>query len=307
MTSLICKVPVPLIGLMWALLLGFPGNGDGLTDWTRDIHYWRWRLTGPWHGQHIRVAAFNIKSFGRSKMKKPEVANIIKQIVLEYDIILIQEIRDRRGKALRKLHNLINMTAPYGLVKSRRVGTSSYKEQYAFFYRPDKLTVLKSYIYRDSNNEFERDPFSVLVKPNNTDPGAVFAVIGIHTKPMNAVTEIKHLYNVYEDLLKRWNVSNVMVIGDMNADCSYASIAQLRELPIYMTGRFRWLINNDADTTTSKTNCAYDRLLYTGRRLTYAVLPWTAGPYLFDQRYGLTNNQTKAVSDHYPVHVDLMF
>ncbi|XP_021357431.1 deoxyribonuclease-1-like isoform X1 [Mizuhopecten yessoensis] len=241
-------------------------------------------------------------------MRKPEVAKILKQIVLEYDIILIQEVRDSRGKALRKLHKMINKITPYELVKSKRVGKSSYREQYALFYRPDKLAVLKTYQYRDTNNEFERDPFSVLFQPNNTDPEAAFAVIGIHTKPSNAVSEIKHLYNVYEDLVKRWNTSNVMIIGDMNADCSFASIAQLRTLPIYMTGHFRWLINNEADTTTSpNTNCAYDRLLYTGRRLEYAILPWTAGRFNFDKSYGLTNKQTNAVSDHFPVHVDLMF
>ncbi|XP_033744950.1 deoxyribonuclease-1-like [Pecten maximus] len=308
MISRMYRVTISLVGLLWGFLLVFPGSGDGLRDWTTDRSYWRWRLTGPWYGQHFRVAAFNVKSFGRSKMRKPEVANILKQIVLEYDIILIQEIRDSRGRALRKLHKSINKTMPYGLVNSKRLGRSSYKEQYAFFYRPDKLSVVKSHQYRDTNKVFERDPFSVLLQPNNTDPGAAFAVIGIHAKPSNAVAEIKHLFDVYKDLVKRWNVTNVMIIGDMNADCSYASIAQLRELPIYMTGHFRWLINNDADTTTSnKTNCAYDRLLYTGRRLEYAVLPWTAGPYLFDKSYGLTNDQTKAVSDHYPVHVDLMF
>jgi len=49
-------------------------------------------------------------------------------------------------------------------------------------------------------------------------------------------------------------------MGDLNADCSYASESDLQPLQIYDPSGFLWPIGFDADTTTSvNTDCAYDR------------------------------------------------
>ena len=41
-----------------------------------------------------RIATFNIKVFGETKMGKPEVISVLVDTVLQYDIVSIQEIKD---------------------------------------------------------------------------------------------------------------------------------------------------------------------------------------------------------------------
>ena len=48
-----------------------------------------------------RIATFNIQTFGKTKMSKPEVVNVLVDTVLKYDLVSIQEIRD------------IDQTVPY--------------------------------------------------------------------------------------------------------------------------------------------------------------------------------------------------
>ena len=42
----------------------------------------------------LRVGAFNIQVFGVSKASKPEVMDVLADIISTYDVIAIQEIRD---------------------------------------------------------------------------------------------------------------------------------------------------------------------------------------------------------------------
>ena len=51
----------------------------------------------------------------------------------------------------------------------------------------------------------------------------------------------------------------MIIMGDFNADCSYASEAELSTKAFYTNPLYQWLIGMDADTTTSTTDCAYDR------------------------------------------------
>ncbi len=42
----------------------------------------------------IKIAAFNVQIFGKSKRSKPDVMDVLKKVVREFDVVLIQEIRD---------------------------------------------------------------------------------------------------------------------------------------------------------------------------------------------------------------------
>ena len=43
----------------------------------------------------LRIGAFNIQVFGVTKASKPEVMDVLADIIRTYDIIAIQEIRDK--------------------------------------------------------------------------------------------------------------------------------------------------------------------------------------------------------------------
>ena len=84
-------------------------------------------------------------------------------------------------------------------------------------------------------------------------------LIGIHTDPDSAVEEMEALVDVHASVERRWNTSNILIMGDMNVDCKYASGRARESLTLRTDRRFTWLIENDVDTTTTRTDCAYDR------------------------------------------------
>lgn len=67
------------------------------------------------------------------------------------------------------------------------------------------------------------------------------------------------------------------------APTQWASI-RLRTSPA-----FQWLIPDTADTTSTATHCAYDRIVVAGTVLQHAIVPDSAAPFDFQAAYGLSN------------------
>ena len=84
-------------------------------------------------------------------------------------------------------------------------------------------------------------------------------LVGVHIDPDVAPEEIEGLMDVHAAVEQYWSCTNIVIMGDLNADCSYASGTALAGLSLRTDSRFTWLIPDDCDTTTSSTNCAYDR------------------------------------------------
>ena len=82
-------------------------------------------------------------------------------------------------------------------------------------------------------------------------------LIGIHVKPDAAVEENNALMDVHSAVEQKWGTDNILIMGDLNADCSY--VPNLPGLAFRTDPRFLWLIGDDVDTTTKSTDCAYDR------------------------------------------------
>jgi len=84
-------------------------------------------------------------------------------------------------------------------------------------------------------------------------------MVGLHTKPADAVEEMEALVNVHAAVEQRWNTDNMLIVGDLNAECSYATQSELASLTLRNESLFSWLIGDEVDTTTKSTDCAYDR------------------------------------------------
>lgn len=251
----------------------------------------------------LLIGSFNIQIFGESKMSKPIVVGNIISILSRYDIILIQEIRDKKGEAIIKLLHYLNQSTgnSYSMVISERLGNSSSKEQYAFFYKKDNVKLKNTYQYKDLLDDFEREPYSVSFESNNKD----FVIIGIHVQPSKAFDEISKLDDVIIDVSNHFLDDEVILMGDFNADCTYLNENNLATLDLFKNkNEFLWLIGNEIDTTVSNTNCAYDRIIVTNeleKRVSNAHV------YRFDEKLNLNKEQSLKVSDHYPVEFLLSF
>ena len=84
-------------------------------------------------------------------------------------------------------------------------------------------------------------------------------LIGIHTDPDEAVEEIDALMDVHSAVKRKWGTDDILILGDLNADCNYASNRARGRLRLRTDSRFDWLIDDDVDTTTTRTDCTYDR------------------------------------------------
>ncbi|XP_039348287.1 deoxyribonuclease-1-like [Mauremys reevesii] len=259
----------------------------------------------------LRICAFNIRSFGDSKLSNETIAGIIVNIVQTYDIAVVQEVRDSDGSAVRKLMDQLNRTSlqPYSYVVSEPLGRNSYKEQYLFVYRTGVVSVVDSYYYDDGcepcgNDTFSREPFIVKFSSPYTEVQE-FVLVPLHTPPSEAVAEIDALYDVYLDVIDKWGTDNIVFLGDFNADCSYVRPQDWPSIRLRTNDAFQWLIPDSADTTVSYTNCAYDRIVVSGSELQRGMVAGSAKVNNFQETFHLQREDVLAVSDHFPVEVTL--
>ena len=61
------------------------------------------------------------------------------------------------------------------------------------------------------------------------------------------------------DVIKRLSITDVIILGDLNAACSYMSDNDWRTNRLANDKRFHWLISDYVDTSLAGGHCAYDR------------------------------------------------
>ena len=249
----------------------------------------------------LRIGAFNIQVYGKSKASKPEVMAVLGKIIRTYDVVAVQEIRDKSQTALPTLLDTVNSDGtPYAYIVSDRLGRTTSKEQYAYIYNTrtvEQIGTAHTYQEPGDTDPFHREPYiaSFKAREGNFD----FTLITIHTDPDEATEEINALGDVvtYAQSTYPEEQEDFIVLGDLNADCSYFNEDLNSTLSDYY-----WCINNSVDTTTKATNCTYDRIIITNSSV--ADFCGESGVFRYDLEYGLTEEEMTAVSDHYPVYAE---
>ena len=254
------------------------------------------------NNETLRIGAFNIQVFGISKASKPEVMDILADIIRTYDIIAIQEIRDKSQTALPALVDLANSDgSQYDYVVSERLGRTTSKEQYAYIYNTQTIEIISTpltYPEPDGTDPFHREPYIASFRALNGNFDATFIVI--HTDPDEATEEINGLSAVVEYAQgSNPDEQDFIVMGDLNADGTYFDEESSSTLS---SSEYHWVIDNSQDTTTKSTDYTYDRIIVTDSAV--SDLSGDSGVFRFDIEYGLTMDETVAVSDHYPVFVE---
>jgi len=250
------------------------------------------------------ICAFNVQVFGVEKMKNAMVVDALLKIFLKYDIIFMQEIRDSSGTAIATFFEKLNERSgsAYSMLLSERLGRSSSKEQYAYFFRKKYITVTNAWQFPVALNWFERPPYIVQFRISKTDNNKNFAsnviAVGIHVKPDDAVKEIDKLRDVYTEITKnpKFTTGNILFMGDFNAGCSYVPDHKWKDIRLRNeTDKFKWFIGDDADTTVTNSVCPYDRFVGT------KSVQGTASVFKFDKEMGMSQADALKVSDHYPI------
>lgn len=209
----------------------------------------------------IEVIAWNAQNLGPTKLEDGRLDRIV-DVIDDYDVIVLQEITDASGAAPERVCELL---VGYACTVSERTGTNR-KEQYLIAARfPITATHLLEH------PDLERGVYAATI-----DVGYDVTIATVHLKPDRVRQELIAL----EDVL---GSQGIVLAGDLNADCSYLREGTRTYLP-----RYRWIITDDADTTLSNSDCAYDRYAVTSD-LVWAVV----GYRILDA--------DDALSDHAPI------
>uniref|UniRef100_A0A8B9R342 Deoxyribonuclease n=1 Tax=Anas platyrhynchos TaxID=8839 RepID=A0A8B9R342_ANAPL len=257
----------------------------------------------------LKICSFNVRSFGEAKIARPEVVDVVVKIIARCDIMLLMEIKEAKNRTCPLLVEKLSgqtkgQKEQYSCVVSGRLGRKTYKEQYAFIYRQNLVSVKQTYQYPDTQpgdeDAFSREPFVVWFQSPKTAVKE-FAVVPLHTTPETAVREIDELYDVYLDVN-----SNFVFMGDFNAGCSYVPKKHWKNIRLRTYSEFAWLIGDKNDTTVkNSTSCPYDRIVVSGEQLSQAVMPHSVNIFDFQAAFQMTEEQALGVSDHFPVEFEL--
>jgi endonuclease/exonuclease/phosphatase family metal-dependent hydrolase len=253
------------------------------------------------HGENIRVFSFNIQIFGRAKMAKPDVVNILADIVSLADVIAIQEVRTANIEPVEQFMRYL--PARYAYIIGPREGRSSSKEQFLIIYDSYKVRALIAETWSDPEDIFERNPFAVFFQ---TLDKFDFVIIDNHIQPGNAYREISALPKVVDHYRRNWNESDILLVGDFNADGGYYDERFLWD--VFPPEQYRIVISNEYDTSVAPSENTYDRIIITTSALEdYAE---KCGVLRFDELYSFDQYSIRPrdVSDHYPIwaefHID---
>lgn len=281
------QLPFPLLLFLSSLLFVIPVSG------TKDL----------------RVCAYNVQKLNKEKASNPRMMHTLMRTLARCDIALLQEVMDQDGSVVKKLLEALNRVTDryenynYKAASSQSMGKSpSDMQQYVFLYRTETVSLMAEHQYMDKN-KFVRSPFAVKFKGKKTKISD-FVLVALHADSKNAVKEIDGLYDVFQEVSKKWNTKNVMFLGDFQAGCAYMTRHDRKKIRLFTEPNFFWLIGDKVDTTvTDETNCAYDRIVVHSEPFLKGIRALSANVFNVGREFKLSRSTVRDVSDHLPVEV----
>lgn len=224
----------------WLLIVLVVG---GVVVAAYDVDKGGWHDLLPEEPGGFVIASFNTETLRADALSNESSKLWYASLIRRSDVLGLQEIRDDSGETRRALEALL--PRDHAMVMSPRLGrTPYYKEQYAYIYNESSVNVSEEWTVSSLNDSMSRPPHAVRVEAMNTS----VTLVNVHTDPERATAEIRSVAS-----WARSGAMNVVVFGDLNADCAYFDPKPL--------SNFTWGVRRDADTTTGGTDCAYDRFL----------------------------------------------
>jgi endonuclease/exonuclease/phosphatase family metal-dependent hydrolase len=241
----------------------------------------------------IRVASFNIQVFGEDKMSQPDIVNILCQVVRQFDIVAIQEIRSRTQDVLPNFVQALNSTGRrYDYVIGPRLGRSNSKEQYAYVFDTNTVEVDRRSIYTvsDPDDLMHREPLVAWFRCKGVDPRAAFtfSLVNVHIDPDEVAAEVDVLDDVFLAVRDDGrHEDDVILLGDLNANEQH--LGHLGRL-----ANMGWVVSNLP--TNTRGDKQYDNLFFD--RTATAEFTGRGGVFDFMREYNLSQEQALRVSDH---------
>ena len=161
------------------------------------------------------IASFNILRLGASKKDMTQTAKILQG----FDIVGLVEVMNKDGveELVDELNKQGNEKWDYH-ISPFGVGSSKYKEYFAYVYKKDKVKFIKSEgFYKNGKSSLLREPYGATFKINNFD----FTLVLVHTIYGNNESQRKaenfkmvDVYDYFQDRDKKEN--DIFIAGDFN-------------------------------------------------------------------------------------------
>ena len=242
------------------------------------------------------IASFNILRLGAAKKDMVQTAKILKG----FDIVGLVEVINRDG--VEELVDELNKQSdekwdyhisPFG------VGSSKYKEYFAYVYKKDKVKFIKSEgFYKNGKSSLLREPYGATFKIGNFD----FTLVLVHTIYGNNESQRKaenfkmvDVYDYFQDKDKKEN--DILIAGDFNL---YALDESFR--PMYKhRDKITYAIDPAIKTTIGTKGRAnsYDNFFFSQKYTT--EFTGSSGALDFSEKDPQLMRQI--ISDHIPVFI----
>jgi len=244
----------------------------------------------------LRIATFNIQVFGKSKLAKAPVMDVLARVVRRFDVVAIQEVRSKDQTVVPRFVDLINQDGSrFDFAIGPRLGRTSSKEQYAYIFNTDTVEIDRDWIYTadDRDDLLHREPLVAAFRARapKADAAFTFTLINIHTDPDETDQELDALDDVFTQVQHDGSgEDDVILLGDLNVD----------EYHLGQLGRLPGIMHIIAGVpTNTRGNHTYDNMLF-DRRATVEY-SGSAGVLNLMSEFNLTLEQALKVSDHMPV------
>jgi endonuclease/exonuclease/phosphatase family metal-dependent hydrolase len=244
----------------------------------------------------LRIASFNIQVFGESKANDPKVLGYLAEIVRQFDVVAVQEVRARNQDVVARLVDVVNTTGrQYDFVLGPRLGRTNSQEQYAFLYDSATLEVDRSelYVVNDPDDLLHREPFVAWFRVRGPAPelAFTFTLVNVHVDPDLVDHEIDVLADVFTSVRNDGRgEDDVILLGDVNANDH--RFGRLGDLP-----GMAWAISGLP--TNTRGDAQYDNLFF-DQSATDEFTGLT-GAFDFLREFNLSLDDALRVSDHLPV------
>jgi deoxyribonuclease-1-like protein len=244
----------------------------------------------------IKICSFNIQVFGTSKLKKPQVMDVLTKVIRRFDVVAIQEVRSTDDTVVPRFVEMVDADGSrYDFILGPRLGRTNSKEQYAVFFNTDRIEVDRRSVYTvaDPTDLLHREPMVARFRVRGVPADTAFAfnLVDIHTDPDETATELDALADVFASVKRHGSgEDDVILLGDLNVDEYHLGrLGQLPGIGHAITGVM----------TNTRHDKMYDNIVFDRRTTTEFTGRW--GVLDLMSEFGLTEKAALEVSDHCPV------
>jgi len=244
----------------------------------------------------VLIASFNIQVFGEAKLAKPQVVDVLAQVVRRFDVVAVQEVRAKSDSVVPNFVAVINADGSrYQYVVGPRLGRTVSKEQYTFIYDSTRIEIDPSSVATLPNpgDKLHRPPLRARfrVRTNPPEAGFSFWLVNIHTDPDEVPQEVDALADAFVSMRSVIpDEDDVILLGDLNA--GPPQFGRIKQIP-----GIGWAVSGT--TTNTRRTKTYDNLIFDRTATTEYTGRW--GVLDLQQTFGIPLEKALEVSDHNPV------